>query len=123
MVLNTGQNALSAVTNLSARQMLKSEPCLEIASRLLDEFEQVARVEGLTFDGTLLDKLKTNWRGGDDFHPSMWQDLYKGNRTEIDAINGAISILGKKHRIATPYNDMITALIKAIETSNKTQVQ
>src|SRR2546430_5959748 len=91
MVLNNGQNALSAVTDMSVRQMLASESCLEIASHLLDEFAEVAHAEGLTFDGSLMNKLKANWGGGDDFHPSMWQDLQAGKRTEIDAINGAVS--------------------------------
>ena len=114
MVLNTGQNALSALTNLSLGEMLKSPYCLDIASHLLAEFEQVANAVGVTFDYSLMDKLKDNWTMS-NFYPSMWQDLHKGNKTEIDAINGAISKLGQDHNLATPYNDMITSLIKTLE--------
>ncbi|HEV2402640.1 MAG TPA: 2-dehydropantoate 2-reductase [Candidatus Saccharimonadales bacterium] len=119
MVLNDGQNALSAVTNLSVKQMLESPECIEIATHLLDELEAVGKAEGLVFNYSLLDKLKDNWGGGLDFYPSMWQDLHVGKRTEIDAINGAISELGKKHNIPTPYNDMITSLIKALESGTR----
>jgi 2-dehydropantoate 2-reductase len=121
MVLNNGQNALSAVTDLSVKQMLDSEECLAIASKLLDELAEVGKAEGLTFSGDLLEKLKDNWGSGRDFHPSMWQDLHAGKQTEIDAINGSISKLGKKHGIPTPYNDMMTSLIKVLEkkSSNK----
>lgn len=116
MVLNTAQNALSAVTNLSFGEMLESLYCIDIANHLLAEFEQVAKAEGVSFDYSLMEKVKDNWKMS-DFHPSMWQDLHNGNRTEIDAINGAISILGEKHGIPTPYNSMITSLVKVLEKS------
>jgi 2-dehydropantoate 2-reductase len=115
LVLNNGQNALSAVTDMSVQQMLELPECIAIAKHLLAELQAVGEAEGLRFDYPLLDKLKANWTGGSDFYPSMWQDLHAGKRTEIDAINGAISQLGRKHRIATPYNDMMTSLVKALE--------
>ncbi|HWY79736.1 MAG TPA: 2-dehydropantoate 2-reductase [Candidatus Sulfotelmatobacter sp.] len=114
MALNTPQNALGALTNLSFGEMKDSNECIKIADKLLKEFEFVAKAEGIHFTGSLMDKLLDNWNMS-KHHPSMWQDLQNRKRTEIDAINGAISALGKKHRIATPYNDMITSLIKVIE--------
>ena len=116
MMLNTGQNALGAITNLSFEEMRESEECLFIAKKLLEEFEQVAKAEGVTFTYSLMDKLKDNWKMS-KHHPSMWQDLQNKKRTEIDAINGAISSLGRKHDMKTPYNDMITSLIKIIEVA------
>jgi 2-dehydropantoate 2-reductase len=120
MVLSTAQNALSAATNLSFGEMLESSYCLDVASHLLAEFEQVAKAEGIRFNYPLMDKLKNNWKAPEisDFHPSMWQDLKNGNRTEIDAINGAIGQLGEKHGIPTPYNSMTTSLIKILEKSH-----
>ncbi|MBD3419604.1 MAG: 2-dehydropantoate 2-reductase [Chitinivibrionales bacterium] len=47
---------------------------------------------------------------------SMLQDLRNGKRTEIDAINGAITRLGGELGITTPVNDMIVSLIKFRET-------
>lgn len=46
---------------------------------------------------------------------SMLQDIQNGKRTEIDAINGAISRLGQRFNLPTPENDRIVAQIKAIE--------
>lgn len=114
MVLNTGQNALSAVTNRHVGQMLASPDCLAVAERLLGELKQVGEAEGFTFDYDLMDKLRGNWVNS-SFYPSMWQDLHYGRRTEIDAINGAISRLGRQHHIPTPYNDMMTSLVHALE--------
>ena len=39
-------------------------------------------------------------------------------RTEIDALNGAICVLGKEKGIATPVNDTITSLIRYRENRN-----
>ncbi len=47
-----------------------------------------------------------------DHRSSMLQDITKGRKTEIDALNGAISEYGRALGIETPYNDMLTALIK-----------
>ena len=116
VVLNAGQNALSAITNLNFGQMLASKDCLTIAENLLTEVQRIGEAEQITFDYSLMDKLRDNWEGS-TFYPSMWQDLHKGQRTEIDAINGSISSLGRKHGIATPYNDMITSLIKVLEST------
>ena len=43
---------------------------------------------------------------------SMLQDILPGRKTEIDALNGAISKYARDYGISTPYNDLLTALIK-----------
>lgn len=45
--------------------------------------------------------------------PSMLQDLRRGKPTEIDALNGAISRLGRQSGVPTPANDAVTEAIKA----------
>ena len=51
--------------------------------------------------------------------PSMLRDLQKGRRTEIDALNGSIAVLGKQKNIATPVNNTITSLLHFRESHNK----
>ncbi|HNV85946.1 MAG TPA: ketopantoate reductase family protein [Candidatus Omnitrophota bacterium] len=48
-------------------------------------------------------------------HPSMLQDLRRGRRTEIDALNGAICRLGRESGVRTPVNEVLTGLVKARE--------
>ena len=45
----------------------------------------------------------------------MLQDILSGKKTEIDYINGAIVSEGSKYNISTPYNDILTRLVKALE--------
>jgi 2-dehydropantoate 2-reductase len=50
-----------------------------------------------------------------DARPSMLQDHMAGRRSEIDAINGALPALGRALGVPTPYNDTLTAVIRARE--------
>ena len=47
--------------------------------------------------------------------PSMLLDLMAGRPSEIDYINGAIPRVGRELGVATPFNDAVTALVKALE--------
>lgn len=49
-------------------------------------------------------------------HASMLQDIQRGRRTEIDALNGAVVMLGQKYGIDTPVNRVITSVLKAKES-------
>jgi 2-dehydropantoate 2-reductase len=45
-------------------------------------------------------------------YSSMLQDIRRGRRTEIDAINGAVVRLGEELGVPTPVNRWITALVR-----------
>lgn len=46
---------------------------------------------------------------------SMLQDLEKGKKCEVDAINGVVCAYGKKYGVKTPYNDKVCEVIHGIE--------
>lgn len=46
---------------------------------------------------------------------SMLQDLEKGRRTEIDAINGVVCDFGDRHGVDTPLNDQVVKIVKGLE--------
>ncbi|RKX68880.1 MAG: 2-dehydropantoate 2-reductase, partial [Spirochaetes bacterium] len=50
---------------------------------------------------------------------SMLQDFDRGSMTEIDFINNAIVREGAKLGIDTPYNSLITKLVKSMELINR----
>jgi 2-dehydropantoate 2-reductase len=47
--------------------------------------------------------------------PSMWQDIEKGRKTEVDFVNGYVMRKGKEVGVNTPANEMVTSVIKQIE--------
>ena len=46
---------------------------------------------------------------------SMLQDLEKGKKSEVDAINGVVSTFGRKVGVPTPMNDAVVSVIHQIE--------
>jgi 2-dehydropantoate 2-reductase len=48
---------------------------------------------------------------------SMLHDLHAGASTEVDFINGAVVAAGRRAGVPTPYNETLTALVKAREAS------
>jgi 2-dehydropantoate 2-reductase len=48
---------------------------------------------------------------------SMLQDVLNGKRTEIDFINGAIVRQAKALGIPTPINEVLTNIVKTIESA------
>ena len=51
---------------------------------------------------------------------SMLYDLRTGSPTEVDFINGAVVSAGRRAAVPTPYNETLTALVKAREATRKT---
>ena len=51
---------------------------------------------------------------------SMLQDLEKGRKCEVDAINGVVSKYGRKFGVKTPYNDKVCEIIHGIEDGKYT---
>ena len=46
---------------------------------------------------------------------SMLQDLEKGKKSEVDAINGAVCVYGRKVSVPTPMNDKVVEIIHLVE--------
>ena len=55
--------------------------------------------------------------GMPDARPSMLLDHMAGRRSELDAINGAVPVLGKELGIETPYNLTISTILRAKEAT------
>jgi 2-dehydropantoate 2-reductase len=52
-------------------------------------------------------------------YSSMYQDIMKGKKTEIDFLNGKIVELGAKHSIPTPVNETLVHFIEFLEEKNE----
>jgi 2-dehydropantoate 2-reductase len=63
----------------------------------------------------LMERVRTVSKNTAENRSSMLQDLERGGRTEIDAINGWIARLGAEKGIDCPVNRALTLLVKAAE--------
>ena len=88
----------------------------EIGLGCMREAYRIGKAEGVpfTFDDPLLHVTRFA-RSLGNARPSMLLDHMARRRSELDAINGAVSHRGRIHGIATPYNDTICAVIRARE--------
>jgi 2-dehydropantoate 2-reductase len=50
---------------------------------------------------------------------SMWEDLQRGRRTEIDYLQGVITKIADRHALQVPLSRRIVALIKSAEAAGK----
>ncbi len=58
-------------------------------------------------------RVRAGWT--EESYPSMVADIDRGNRTEIDQLNGDIVRIGREQGVATPINSRIVELVHAME--------
>lgn len=120
MLYNTTLNPLGAILNMTYGQLASSEHLIGIMNNLIDETYAVMDAAGYNTFWTTVQEYKDVFYGKlvpDTLahHPSTLQDIKKGQRTEIDTLNGCILRLGKKYGIMTPTHAMIVELTKGLE--------
>lgn len=87
----------------------------ELARALVRECVAVARAEGAALEDALADEVLEIYRGNPpDSLNSMHADRLAGRPMELDARNGVIIRLGRKHGIPTPYNEMAVGLLETM---------
>lgn len=116
LMVNVGINALAAITMLTNGQLLEHEETKALQAAAVNEGIAVAKAKGIEFlVNDILEHVRDVCRATYGNKASMRQDIERGAKTEISAINGAIVSEGQKHGIPTPVNDTLTKLIKTIE--------
>ena len=99
-------NPISALTGLTCRELLDDEDLQKFMRELCMETIAVMRARGVP----IIDEedpyrpVIGSQRALGKNRPSMWQDLVRGLRTEIDAINGAVVDEAKRLGLEAPLN-------------------
>jgi len=118
-ILNSALSPVCAITRLTMREVTEFPPGMELVEALIDESMRVAQAEGLEFQPGFKEFCVKYLKGGGYHRPSMAVDLEEGLPTEIGFLNGRIAQYGRKHKVPTPYNDTITALVRMLEPSSE----
>jgi 2-dehydropantoate 2-reductase len=80
------------------------------------ECVRVGRAEGARLSDELVDEIvERQASAADGSFNSLSRDRRAGRPMEIDARNGVIVRLGRKHDLSTPLNEMLVALLEASE--------
>jgi len=95
-------------------------PAAQAMRALVAECVVVGRAEGAALDDSLIEAVVDHYRSGPaDGKNSLHADREAGRPMEWDARNGVVCRLGRKHGIATPASDTVTALLAAIDEANR----
>jgi 2-dehydropantoate 2-reductase len=115
LILNCVLNPLSAILRRDNGEM-SDEKLNPLKELIVDECLKVAEKQGITFDFDFIETINKGIKDSKNLS-SMYQDVLKGKKTEIDYLNGAVVELGKKYGIKCPVNKALIAIIKEIENS------
>ncbi len=115
--LNVCNNLPQAIIGAGVGCYRDSAHMRAIQAGLRSELEAIAAAKGI--DMNLASKSFTH---GSAVPPtarySTLQDLDAGRHTEVDMFSGALMRMSKELGIATPYNDCVYHLVKALEEKN-----
>ena len=109
-------NAAGAVSALLLKPngVMQDEKLGDVALQIVRECVAVGKAEGaMLSDSVPEDVLAAYRRAAPEGVNSLLADRMAGRPMEIDARNGVIVRMGKKHGIATPTNSMAVALLEA----------
>ncbi len=114
-VHNCGINALCAITGLRPGQIREVEALDAFQTNIIEEAVALVKAKGVTLpEADPVAAIKEYC--AHKFHrPSMQQHLDRGQRTEIDALNGYVARESARLGLAAPCNDALTRLMKGRE--------
>ena len=134
LVANAAYSGTASALGCTMGEVLDNQKALLCAAHIANETISVSRALGVVMGpmaskdlgglafrdhGELAAALELHheiWGSQRALKPSMLQDLEKGRRCEIDAINGAAPLAGRRIGVATPVNDQIVAIVRGIES-------
>jgi 2-dehydropantoate 2-reductase len=114
---NAVVNPTSAITGLTCRELLADEDMMAFMRDLCAEIVAVMRARGVPIMDEedpfrpIIGSLKALGKN----RPSMWQDLARGTRTEVDALNGAIVREAERLCLLVPHNSALVRFIHSRE--------
>ena len=124
LIVNVGINALTALLRIPNGALLQGAATRDLMRDAVGEALAVANALGVDLDPLV--QLERVFKICDltrNNRASMLQDILRGRITEIDVINGAIVRKGFETGIPTPVNQMLTRLIKALESTSAQRIE
>ncbi len=123
LVINVGINALTAILRVPNGILAQVAPARELLAAAVREAVQVAEARGiqLPYEDPVARVIEVA-RATASNRSSMLQDVMRGSRTEIEVINGAIVHEADQLGLKAPYNQVLVALVRALEATYAVRV-
>ncbi|NCC32002.1 MAG: 2-dehydropantoate 2-reductase [Chloroflexia bacterium] len=111
---NLSFNPISALTRATVDRIIADPLARALAERMMAEAQTVAETLGIRFPVSIERRIKMAEDIG-AHKTSMLQDIEAGRPTEIDALVGAVTELGRLTGTPTPHLDAVYANVKLLE--------
>ena len=134
MVINCMANPSAGMTGLTSHEVRANEESRKMMLKFGAEALRVGRTLGHNIPspvkGFSLDDIESAaWERNAELeatfsgpppqvpgYPSLYQDILKGRKTEIDYLNGYVVSRGKQIGVKTPYSEAAVTIIKGVES-------
>ncbi len=118
MIINCAYNAISALGRARYHRVAGNPSTRKLMIDVVEEALTVARAAGVRLpEVNMAEATLEISESMANATSSMAQDIARGKRTEIDALNGYLVRRGSELGVATPVNHTLHALVKLLEES------
>jgi 2-dehydropantoate 2-reductase len=116
MIMNCAYNAISALSRAKYGRVVSNPWTRDLMREVGAEAVAIARAAGVQLpDADMNSVVLRLAEAMPEATSSTAQDIARGNRTEIDSLNGYLVRRGAELGIATPFNQTLHALVKLLE--------
>jgi 2-dehydropantoate 2-reductase len=116
-------NPLTAILRVPNGRLLESRVISRMVLEVSKECERVARAHGIELSQShMYPHVRAVAMDTARNLSSMLQDVLRGNRTEIDQINGLIWRLSEEHGLDSPLNKTLSAMVQSLEPHSSRKV-
>jgi len=133
LLINCSVTTIGAICSQTMRQYMETKAGKKVFRRTYEEALSVALATGTRPERLAVDPIPPGWASNvaveeryeswveamiafyGDVKPSMLQDFERGQKTEIDFINGYVVTLGHASGVPVDMNTRITGLVRQIE--------
>ncbi len=115
-ILNAALGPVCAVTGKTMSQVMRDPFLYELVEKLIKEGVAVARANEIHLGWDYYRYAIKYLKDAGDHKPSMLVDIESGRITEAEFINGRIAVYAERAGLEAPYNIMMRALVKSMES-------
>jgi 2-dehydropantoate 2-reductase len=115
LCMAAGINPVAAVLRVPNGVLSTTEAARRVSLTAIREAVEVARAQGLSLPFDPEESFAEVTRATATMYSGTLLDVVRGRPTEVDAISGAVAREGHRLGVATPANELLWQLVKALE--------
>ena len=123
LAVTAGINAVAAVLRVPNGVLGKVEEARRVSLRAIEETMAVAAAKGICLAFDPRERFDAVTAATAQMRSGTLLDALRGRRTEVDVLSGAVAEQGRAAGVATPVNEVLWMLVKAIEATHAYRVE